>query len=179
MHSLVCSWLGAIHQLKRRWTGGVWIGVLALVTAAALGPPASASPDPHDGGTTGGDDIPRVEGPRVVAASFSGGQLHETLTFHKSGVFVAHVLFNPPAHWTGGDTVHGRLIALGNHMGGPAHLSFALGTLKPGRYRVVITPQRQTITMNSNTVATWVYFTARANGTVTGIKLINPKPKTG
>ena len=178
MYRPVFSWRGAVNQLKRRWSASVWIGVSALVTAAALGPPASASVDPR-GGTTGGDDIPRVEGPLVVAASFSGGQLHETLTFHKSGVFVAHVLFNPPAHWKGGNTVHGRLIALGNHTAGQAHLSFALGTLKPGRYRVVITPQRQTITKNSKTIATWVYFTARANGEVTGIQLINPKPKNG
>jgi hypothetical protein len=115
----------------------------------------------------------------VVAASFSGGQLDETLTFHKSGVFVAHILLNPPAHWTGGNTVHGRTIALGNHTAGEAHLSFALGTLKPGRYTVVITPQHQMTTKNSKTIATWVYFTARANGKVTGITLINPTPKNG
>ena len=178
MHRLVLSWHRAIHQLKRRWTASAWIGVIALLTAAALGPSASAGTDPR-GGSTGGDDLPRLDGPRVVAASFSGGQLHETLTFHKSGVFFAHVLFNPPAHWTGGNTVHGRTIALGNHNAGQAHISIALGALKPGRYSVVITPQRQTITKNADLIATWVYFTARANGKVTGFELVNPKPKSG
>ena len=174
----VFSSRGAIHQLKRRWISSVWIGVIALVTAAALGPPASAIPDPR-GGTTGGDDLPRLDGPRVVAASFSDGYLRETLTFHKSGGFFAHVLFNPPAHWTGGNTVHGRTIALGNRTAGQAHISIVLGTLEPGGYGVVITPQHQTITKNANIIATWVYFTVRANGKVAGIELVNPKPKNG
>ena len=151
-------------------------GLIALVMAGTLALPALAE------GTgcgcacgCGGSGIPRVsEGPKVVAASFSGGQLHETLTFHKTGVFVAHILSDPPSHPTGSGPVHGRIVALGNHAAGQARISFAVGTLQPGLYALVITPRHQTSTTNSKTAATWVYFTISTNGKATGVKLITP-----
>ena len=120
-------------------------------------------------------------GPHVSAASFSGGQLHETLTFHKAGTFVAHIVFMPlppsseatnhkPPTPLGGPTV-----ALGYHAAGTAHISVRLGALTAGPYAVVITPTHQVVgPPRTNQLATWVYLTVHTNGTTTNIKLVQP-----
>lgn len=113
-------------------------------------------------------------GPRVSAASFSSRQLQENLTFHTSGQFVAHLLTNPPSHPAGGSPLRGRAIALGHHAAGTTQIAFRLGTLKPARYAVVITPTPQTGTRNSSLAATWVYFTVQKGGSIRKIRLITP-----
>jgi len=114
---------------------------------------------------------PGDRGPQVVAVSFArGGEMHETLTFHKAGKFFAHVLLNPRAH---GLTVPQQTIPLGFHTAGSADISFRLGTLKPGRYAVVVTPQHVTEANAANQATTWVYFTIKPNGKFTDIKLVN------
>jgi hypothetical protein len=112
-------------------------------------------------------------GPHVSAASFSGGQLHETLTFQEAGPFVAHILFNPPSHPKAGPPLRRLTVALGRHAAGEAHISIRLGALEPRRYAVVINPEHLVAT-TQKTPATWVYFTIRKNGELTGIKLITP-----
>jgi hypothetical protein len=124
-----------------------------------------------------GPNGPQVEirhGPLVSAASFSGGQLHETLTFHNAGRFVAHILSNPPSHPSSSGRLGGRTVALGHHVAGKTHISFRLGALKAGRYAVVITPEPQVLGPPRANLATWVYLTVHGNGTITNIKLIHP-----
>lgn len=112
---------------------------------------------------------PNDRGPQVVAVSFARGQMREKLTFHNAGKFFAHILLDPRSH---GITVPQRTIPLGFHTAGKARISFRLGTLKPGRYAVVITPQHVTEAKMTNQAATWVYFTVQENGKFTDIKLV-------
>jgi hypothetical protein len=162
---------------RRTWEPTRWLGdtlrtgVIGTVAAAAM---ALVTATPVLGATPScGITCVQLRGPSVSAASFSGGELHETLTFHKGGDFVAHILSNPSSHPTGGGRVHGRMVALRHHAAGKSHISFPLGTLKAGHYAVVITPQPQATTTKSKTAATWVYFTVDNNGK-TNIKLIQP-----
>lgn len=113
---------------------------------------------------------PTDRGPHVVAASFERAQLHEKLKFHSADRFFAHLLLDPRRH---GRTIPQRTIALGYHTAGTTEIRFRLGTLKPGRYAVVITPQDVTPATMPNQAATWVYFTAQPNGKITNIKLVN------
>jgi hypothetical protein len=147
-----------------------WLVLLAMAVASAFAITASRA-------AASGPNGPQVEirhGPFVSAASFSGGQLHETLTFHNAGTFVAHILSNPPAHPTSSGRLGGRTIALGHHVAGKAHISFRLGALKPGRYAVVITPEPQVLGPPRVNLATWVYLTVHGNGTIANIRLIHP-----
>lgn len=112
---------------------------------------------------------PNDRGPHVVAASFARGQMREELTFHSAGKFFAHILLDPRSH---GITVPRRTIALGFHTAGRTQISFRLGSLKPGRYAVVVTPKDVTAATMPNTAATWVYFTVQQNGKFTNIKLV-------
>lgn len=173
-----------VRQLTRRRAVTPRTAVIVIVTAAvtAITTPAlavdptiaSISVEPYMTGPCATPCLPRIiQGPSVSAASFSGGQLHETLTFHKAGIFVAHILLNPPSHPTG-SALRGRTVALGHQTADKTNISFPLGTLTPGRYAVVITPQLQTVTKNPKLAATWVYLTAHNNGKITNIKLINP-----
>jgi hypothetical protein len=95
--------------------------------------------------------------------------MREKLTFHNAGKFFAHILLDPRSH---GVTIPKFTIPLGFHTAGTTRISFRLGTLKPGRYAVVITPQRPTAGPTTNLTATWVYFTVQANGKFTDIKLV-------
>jgi hypothetical protein len=148
--------------------------VTAITTPALAVEPTIASISVDPTGPCPAPCLRRIiQGPSVSAASFSGGQLHETLTFHKAGMFVGRILLNPPLHPTG-SALRGRTVALGHHTAGKSNLSFRLGTLTPGRYAVVITPQPQTVTKNPKLAATWVYLIAHNNGKITNIKLINP-----
>jgi hypothetical protein len=146
---------------------------LVLLAIAA----ASASAITASLAAASGPNGPQVEirhGPFVSAASFSGGRLHETLTFHNAATFVAHILSNPPSHPTSSGRLSGRTVALGHHVAGKAHISFPLGALKAGRYAVVITPEPQVLGPPRANLATWVYLTVHGNGTITNIKLIHP-----
>jgi hypothetical protein len=123
----------------------------------------------------------RLRGPYVSAASFSGGQLHETLTFHKAGTFAAYIVSNPRPP-SSGSVHHARTVALaeptvalGYHAAGKTHISFRLGTLTAGRYAVVITPEPLVMGPPQPKLApTWVYLTVHKNGTITNIKLVHP-----
>jgi hypothetical protein len=160
------------RELRRRWGSAVRTGVIGIVAAAGtamiVAPAGTAmiGPCPQP-------CLPRL-GPSVSAATFSGGQLHETLTFHKAGIFVAHILLSPPSHPTG-SPLRGRTVALGQHAAGTAHVSFRVGTLTPGWNAVVIAPQPEAVTKNPKLAATWVYLFARNNGKITKIDLINLK----
>jgi hypothetical protein len=124
-----------------------------------------------------GPNGPQVEirhGPDVSAASFSGRQLHETLTFHNAGTFVAHIVSNPRSHPSSSGRLGGRTVALGHHVAGKTHISFRIGALKAGRYAVVITPEPEVQGPPRANLATWVYLTVHRNGTITNIKLIHP-----
>jgi hypothetical protein len=154
------------RELTRRWGSPLRTGVIGIVTAVALGLPAVVRAQEH---------VPRaIRGPHVFAASFSGGQLHETLTIDNPGAFVAHILASPPSHPTGSRPLHGRTVSLGHHTAGKTHISFRLGTLNPGRYAVVVTHQPPDTTTNPSRAATWVYLTVHNNGKITDIKLIHP-----
>lgn len=118
-------------------------------------------------------NVKSIRGPLVSAATFSGGRLLEAGTFHHAGQFVAHILTNPPSRPTGTSPLGGRTVALGHHAAGTTRISLRLGTLKPGRYAVVITPIPQTSTTNPRLAATWVYLTAQASGKIK-IKLVTP-----
>jgi hypothetical protein len=156
-----------LRGLTMRSAQGIRNGVVAVVAAAALGllvaaPTYGASPDPVCCN-------PDTHGPHVFGASFSGGKLHETLTFHNAGKFFAHILSNPRSH---GITVPRRTVPLGFHTAGKTRIGFRLGILTPGRWAVVVTPQTVTVATTRNTVATWVYFTVRENGKLTNIRLV-------
>jgi hypothetical protein len=147
----------------------------SLVLLATAG--VSASAITASLAAASGPDGPQVEirhGPFVSAASFSGGQLHETLTFHDAGNFIAHILSNPPSHPSFSGRLGGRTVAIGHHVAGKTHISFRLGTLKAGRYAVVITPEPEVQGPPRANLATWVYLTVHGNGTITNIKLIHP-----
>jgi hypothetical protein len=96
--------------------------------------------------------------------------MHEKLRFHSADRFFAHILLDPRRH---GLTIPQRTIALGYHNAGMTEISFRPGTLKPGRYAVVITPQDVTPAAMPTQAATWVYFTAQPNGKFANIKLVN------
>jgi hypothetical protein len=150
------------------------LGVAAIVAASAPVAPALGrttamiGPEPEGG-----------RGPHVWAASFSGGQLHETLTFHKATTFVAHIVSMPlppsaSAHHKP-TALGGPTVALGYHAAGKARISFRLGALTAGPYAVVITPTHQVFgPPPSNQLATWVYLTVHKNGTISNIKLVHP-----
>lgn len=164
--------LQRLRGLTTRSGHGIRSGVLAVVTASALGlvvaaPTYAVAPDPT---CCVPDNLPRDLGPHVFAASFSGGQLHETLTFHKPGQFVAHILSKQPTHLP----LRGRTVSLGQQAAGKTHVSVRLGKLKPGGYAVVVTPEPQTTANSSANAASWVRFTVTKNGKVTNIKLITP-----
>jgi len=148
---------------RRRKRAAVRTGVIAAVMVAAVARPAAAKVVAN---------VP--SGHRVFAASFSGGQLHETLAFHKAGQFVAHILSNPPAHPSAASRLRGRTVGLGQHAAGRTRISFRIGKLNAGRYAVVITPQPQTLSDHPGLAATWVYLMVHNNGKITNITLIQP-----
>jgi hypothetical protein len=169
-----------MNVLTRRmkfWEFASVTAVVLLASAAAIASSTSAlartsamiGPEPEGG-----------RGPYVSAASFSGGKLHETLTFHKSGMFVAHVVPMPlppsseSTNYKPPKPFRGPAVALGYHDAGTAHISFRLGALTAGPYAVVITPQPQVLGAPRSQAATWVYLTVHADGTVTNIKLFHP-----
>jgi hypothetical protein len=140
-------------------------GVVALVTATAVGLPVARS---AKGITCCRGTV--AAGPDVVAANFSHGQLNEALTFHRAGQFVAHILPKQPTHLPLG----GRTVALGHQAARKTHISFKLGDLKPGGYAVVVTPEHQTTAGSPRTAATWVLFTVTKAENVTNIRLVAP-----
>jgi hypothetical protein len=138
--------------------------VIAAALASASPAVAMIGPEPEGG-----------RGPYVSAASFSGGRLHETLTFHKAGQFFAHIVPNPLFRPKGHGPIGFSTLALGRHAAGTTHISFGLGTLKPGLYAVVITPKHQSMGPPPHKdVATWVYLTVHSNGKINVIRLIHP-----
>jgi hypothetical protein len=154
-----------LRGLTTRSRRAILNGVVALVTATALGLTAASS---ANGITCCRGSL--AAGPHVVAASSSRGRLNEALTFHKAGQFVAHILFRQPTHLP----LRGRTVALGHQAAGKSHIGFKLGDLKPGGYAVVITPEHQTTAGSRKTAATWVLFTVTKAGKVTDIRLVAP-----
>jgi len=149
----------------RRWGTALRTGVIGIVAALASASPAAAMP-PF------GPGVERV-GPYVSAASFSGGQLNETVTFHKAGTFAAHIVPNPLFGPGGSGLIGYKTVALGHHAAGKARITLRLGTLKPGLYAVVILPQPQ-IYGPTKAPATWVYLRVHTNGRIVVIRLIHP-----
>jgi predicted DCC family thiol-disulfide oxidoreductase YuxK len=116
-------------------------------------------------------------GPHVSAARIAHDALHLTLTFHATGEFDAHILASPPRDPNGVKLRSlGHRVPIGHHKEGPGTVSIALGTLKPGRYGVIVTPVKPPRKVTQKTAATWVYFTEEKGGKATGIKLIQPPP---
>jgi hypothetical protein len=140
--------------------------MIGLVATVAFASPAAAmiGPEPEGG-----------RGPYVSAATFSGGQLHETLTFHTAGQFLAHIVPNPLFRPKGRGPIGFTTVMLGHHAAGEAHISFRLGSLNPGLYAVVILPQHQVMGPPPHKdVATWVYVTVDNKGRTAVIRLIQP-----
>ena len=103
-----------LRGLMARSGRAILNGVVGVVTAAAvcLFVASSASAITCCRGTV-------AAGPHVFAASFSRGQLHESLTFHKAGQFVAHILSKQPTHLPLG----GHTVVLGHQAARKTHIS--------------------------------------------------------
>jgi hypothetical protein len=158
--------LQPIRRSRRRWRATRRGGAIGIVAALAAVTPAAAmiGPEPEGG-----------RGPDVSAASFSGGELHETLTFHSAGVFFAHIVPNPLYTPKGTGPIGFKTVALGFHATGTTHISFRLGTLNAGTYAVVVLPQHQTSGPPAHkNIATWVYIAVHANGSIAVTRLIHP-----
>lgn len=80
-------------------------------------------------------------GPRISAATVAHGKLHVTLTFHKSGTFLAYIVSHPAADpFNGNGRVTYTTVSLGHHSAGPEMVSLTLGKLTNGRDGIIIVP---------------------------------------
>jgi hypothetical protein len=97
-----------------------------------------------------------------------------TLTFHKSGTFLAYIVSHPAADpFNGNGRVTYTTVSLGHHSAGPGTVSLTLGKLTNGRDGIIIVPTIDPKTTAKATQASWVYLTV-ARQRVVQLKLRQP-----
>jgi hypothetical protein len=135
-----------------------------MVLCAVAAAPAAASAD-----------YPRVDamGAHISKARVSNGRVRVSATFHRTHLFFAQVYANPKSssriRWI-------RSIALGEHHVGLAHVSFLLGSLKPGNYGIVILRTRTaypwlSVSTGGPQTTTWLGLTVKQTGQVVALTL--------
>jgi hypothetical protein len=163
-------------------TAAAVFGALAVLPAAVVAdtapptqpvPVGSASTGAGAGKATFKEFIDRP-GPRISAATVARGKLHVTLTFHKSGTFLAYIVSHPPADpFSGNGPVTYTTVSLHHHAAGPGTVSLTLGRLTNGRDGLIIVPTIDPKTTAKAKQASWVYLTV-ARQRVVQVKLHQP-----
>ncbi len=169
-------------------TAAAVFGCLAVLPAAVLAdtaPPTQPFPVENPttiGSATGGAGAGKIafnefdarSGPRISAATVAHGKLRVTLTFHKSGTFLAYIVSHLPADpFNGNGRVTYTTVSLGHHSAGPGTVSLTLGKLTNGRDGIIIVPTIDPKTTAKAKQASWVYLTV-ARQRVVQVKLRQP-----